>query len=124
MEAAAATLRVQGHSAGGEEGEGGRVAAALELGASASRLAWLAAVPPDERSRVATAAAAADAPGAFPLGFELGDDPALLRAATLLRARHVAALRQLQSRADAALVAAQEMTADPVRAQRAGRPRL
>jgi len=60
----------------------------------------------------AAAAAAADAPGAFPLGFEVADE-ALCRPAALLRCRHVAALRQLQSRADAALVAAQECTADP-----------
>ncbi len=58
------------------------------------------------------AAAAADAPGAFPLGFT-PPCASLARPAALLRVCHVAQLRELQSRADAALVAAQEATADP-----------
>ncbi len=60
----------------------------------------------------AAAAAAADIAGAFPLGFAAPSE-ALARPAALLRCRHVGALRELQSRADAALVAAQEATADP-----------
>ena len=68
----------------------------------------------------AAAAEAADIPGAFPLGFDLGD-AALERPAALLRCRHVTALRALQSRVDAALVAAQECTADPRTDNRLGR---
>ena len=68
----------------------------------------------------AAAAEAADIPDAFPLGFDLADK-ALARPAALLRARHVAQLRALQSRVDAALVAAQECTADPRTDTRLGR---
>jgi len=68
----------------------------------------------------AAAAAAADAPGSFPLGFEAPEE-ALRRPLALLRARHVAGLRALQSRVDAALVAAQEITADPRTDARLGR---
>ena len=125
---------------GGEGGAdaGGPCTQAAALAAAAAQLAWLAALPPDERVRpsrsasilaqgphiarvptcdaqaraAAAAAAAADAPGSFPTGFA-APRPALARPAALLRACHVARLRALQSRADAALVAAQEATADP-----------
>jgi RLL motif-containing protein 1 len=73
------------------------------------------------QAKIASSAAeAADIDGAFPLGFEL-DDQSLARPAALLRARHVAHLRALQSRVDAALVAAQECTADPRTDARLGR---
>ncbi len=67
---------------------------------------------PRQARLAAAAAAAADAPGAFPLGFS-APSAALARPAALLRLCHVSRLRELQSRADAALVAAQEATADP-----------
>lgn len=91
------------------------------VAAAAARLAWLAAVPPADRATVAAAAAAAaGAPGAFPLGVEL-EDETLTQPSTLLRACHVAKLRSLQSRIDAALVAVQELTADPRTDTRRGR---
>lgn len=132
-------------------GDDPRVALAEAVVGAAQRLAWLAALPPDERGAVAVAAASrANAPGAFPLGFDtrrrrgtnaheegaaaVGEeegaavameeeegDALLHRAAVLLRCVHVAALRKLQSRADAALVAAQECTADPRTDHRLGR---
>jgi hypothetical protein len=118
LDAAAAALRLPAAAAASGEP---RVTAALALAAACSRLAWLAAVPPDERPRVAAAAAAAaDCEGSFPLGFELAEE-ALRRPAALLRARHVAALRVLQSRADGALVAAQECSADPKTDARRGK---
>jgi hypothetical protein len=67
---------------------------------------------PSQARVAAAAAAAADAPGAFPLGFA-APSAELARPAALLRLCHVGQLRALQSRADAALVAAQEATADP-----------
>ena len=48
----------------------------------------------------------------FPLGFETGD-PALDRAATVLRMLYVKDLRALQSQVDQTLVSVQEFTANP-----------
>jgi hypothetical protein len=134
-----------GAAEGGAHSDADPVVTADALAGAAQRLAWLAGVAPDERVRVsllsgmvcdvnpmptrllcaqarvaAAAAEAADIPDAFPLGFELADK-ALGRPAALLRARHVAELRALQSRVDAALVAAQECTADPRTDTRLGR---
>jgi len=157
VRACAAALRGGGGGeATGGSSPGGAVAEAAALAAAAAQLAWLAALPPDERVRpaalrpararkprrrvalttaaclrafsllspqtraAAAAAAAADAPGSFPAGFA-APRPALARPAALLRACHVGRLRELQSRADAALVAAQEATANPRTDSKLGR---
>lgn len=141
LASAAASLRVPWPAAGDNNPADGPPEGAAELAealaAACQRLAWLAQLPPDERGAVAAAAGgAATADGAFPPGFEPpkpepiagggdaggdagGDDPGgaraalLARACALLRCSHVAGLRRLQSRCDAALVAAQECTAQP-----------
>jgi hypothetical protein len=60
LDAACASLRVQrSDGVSGGDACGARVADALALSAAAQRLAWLAAVPPDERVRLFTAYPAA-----------------------------------------------------------------